>query len=172
MSDIRDQLRKAGLVSDKQVRRAKHEERLHASQVGADGIAAERRERDLRLQAEREAQRIAARERERRGQEAKQAEETGGRLAQTIRRGWLREAAGGNRRFFFEARAGRITYLDLSEVAVGRLAAGSAAIIETGGAVRGEFCVVDGKAAEEIRRIAPERILVFHRGGGARSPDR
>ena len=49
MADLRDQLRKAGLVSDKEVRQAKHRERLHAAEVGHEGIEAEKQEELRRL---------------------------------------------------------------------------------------------------------------------------
>ncbi|MBD3163131.1 MAG: DUF2058 family protein [Candidatus Eisenbacteria bacterium] len=170
MSDLRDQLRKAGLVSDKEIRRAKHEERVHASKVGAGGLAEEKRERERRLQEQREAERKAAREREQRRLQQERERQEEGRLAQTIRRGWLRDATGGSRRYFFETRTGRISYLDLTDLAVGRLNGGSAAIVETAGAVRGDYCVITDRAAEELRRLEPDRLVLFRRdrpeGGG------
>ena len=163
MSDLREQLRKAGLVSDKQVRQAKHQERLHRKEVGQSGLAEEKAEAERRLRAEREAMRARDREREQqrkaREAEAEQAEA----LRRRIRAGWIRDATGGSRRFFFEVGEGRITYLDLNEQAVRRLQNGTAAVAETRGAVRGEFCLVDGNAAASLARDHPEVIRCWVR---------
>jgi uncharacterized protein len=164
MSDLRDQLRKAGLVNDKQVRRAKHEERVHASQVGHEGIEAEKRAEEERLRAEAEARRRAdkARAEEQKRQQAEA--EARERLATLIRGGWIREATAGSRRFYFETRSGRISFLDLADSAIRRLSMGRAAIIESCGLVRGEFCVVTDKAAAGIRQTRPEIIRVWNEG--------
>jgi len=158
MSDLRDQLRKAGLITDKQVRRAKHEDRIHASQVGHEGIEAERRAEEDRLRAEEEARRradkVRADDERRRKAEAEQQD----RLTNLIRGGWVREATAGSRRFFFETRTGRVTFLDLSDSAMRSLSLGRAAIIETCGLVRGEFCVVTDRAAAGIRASDPQII--------------
>jgi uncharacterized protein YaiL (DUF2058 family) len=161
MSDLRDQLRKAGLVSDKQVRRAKHEERVHASQVGHEGLEAERRAEEARLRAEAEERRRADKARAEEQKRRQEETEAHDRLAALIRGGWIREATAGSRRFFFETRTGRITFLDLSDTAVRRLSMGRAAIVETCGIVRGEFCVVTDKAATGIRQAQPEIIRLW-----------
>lgn len=161
MSDLRDQLRKAGLVSDKQVRRAKHEERVHAKQVGHDGVEAERQAEEERLRTEAEARRKADKARAEEQKKQQQEADARERLASLIRGGWIREATAGSRRIFFETRTGRITFLDLSDSAVRNLSRGRAAIIETGGLVRGEFCVVTDRAAEGIRQSQPEIIRLW-----------
>ncbi len=161
MSDLRDQLRKAGLVSDKQVRRAKHEERLHASEVGHKGIEAERLAEEERLRAEAEERRKADKARAEELKRRQAESEAHDRLAATIRGGWIREATAGSRRIFFETRTGRITFLDLSDSAVRWLSSGRAAIVETCGFVRGEFCVVTDRSAATIRQDRPEIIRLW-----------
>lgn len=165
MSDLRDQLRKAGLISDKQVRQAKHQERVHATEVGHKGIEAERHAEEERLRVEAEARRVAdkARAEELKREQAEAAEKE--RLAVQIRGGWIREATAGSRRFFFETPAGRVTFLDLSDSAARRLTTGRAAIIETRGLVRGEFCVVTGQAAATLEKVDPGIIRFWSRGG-------
>jgi hypothetical protein len=165
MSDLREELRKAGLASEKQIRQAKHQERVHASQVGHKGLEAERSAEEERLRAETRARRLAdqAREEERRRKEKEEATE--GRLAQVIRGGWVRDATAGSRRFFFVTRSGRISYLDLTDVAVRRIAGGRAAIVETCGHVRGEYCVVNDRAASELAKLRPDAILFAVRRG-------
>ncbi len=165
MSDLREQLRKAGLVSSKQVRQARHEDRLHRKEVGRDGLEAERLERE-------NAAREAAEEKRRRDREieesrrASRAEEERTRLlGRRIEAGWIREATGGARRFYFVAEKDRITYLDLSDQAVRRLLGGTAAIVDACRIGRGEFCVVDGATAASLARDENELIRYWNRSG-------
>jgi uncharacterized protein YaiL (DUF2058 family) len=169
MSDLRKQLRKAGLVTDKQLRQAKHKDRVHASEVGHEGIAAEKKAEEERLRAEREERKRADRKREEERKRQEKEAAASQRLARVIQRGWIREATAGSRRFFFETPSGRISFLDLSDVAARRVSSGSAAIVETAGTVRGEFCVVGVRAAQEIGELRPELIRVFNRDGSGRA---
>lgn len=163
MSDIREQLRKAGLVSSKQVRRAKHEERLHAAEVGREGLAAERAEEETRRREEAEARRRANRAREEVARKRAEEEARIHRLGQSIRGGWIRDATAGARRFFFVTSSGRISFIDLSDMAARRVVTGGAAIAQTHGHVRGEFCVVTDRAAAEIEKLGPGTILFWNR---------
>lgn len=163
MGDMREQLLKAGLVSKKRARQAAHQERLHRTEVGHDGIAAEKEERDRRFLEEQEQKRRLDQERERlRREEAAQVEKDR-TLARAIRTGWIRDAGGGNRRYYFEAGGGRITYLDLSDQAVRRLNSGTAAVVRTCGAVRGEFCLVDANCASSLVRDFRDAVCLWNR---------
>ncbi len=165
MSDIREQLRKAGLVTSKQVRRAKHEERLHAAEVGREGLEAERAAEDERLRQEIEERRRSDRLREEALRRRAAEEAHAGRLGALIRGGWMREATAGARRFFFVVPSGRISFIDLADLAARRLATGTAAIVQSFGHVRGEHCVVTDKAAAEIEKHTPAAIVFWNRGG-------
>lgn len=167
MADIREQLRKAGLVNDKQVRRAKHEERLRAAEVGREGLAAERAAEEERLRREAEARRQADRAREEEARRRAAEEAQTHKLGQSIRGGWIRDATAGARRFFFVTPSGRISFIDLSDMAARRVVTGGAAIVQTLGHVRGEYCVVTDRAASEIEKLAPATVLFWNRN----SPD-
>lgn len=164
MADIRDQLKKAGLLSEKQIRQAKHLERLHAAEVGYTGLEAERKAAEQKQLAEAAARKEADRKRadeQRRIDRERAASE---RLAQLLRGGWIREATAGSRRFFFVTRSKRISFLDLSDIAARGLATGAAAIVETQGFVRGDHCVVSERAAAELLQIHPEMVRFYSKG--------
>ncbi len=163
MADIRDQLKKAGLLSEKQARQAKHQERLHATAVGHSGLEAERRAEEERALAEAAARKEADRRRAEEERRREREEAASMRLGQLIRGGWIRDATAGARRFFFAADGGRIHFLDLSDIAARKLATGAAAIVETKGLVRGEYCVINERAAVEISRLHPEIVRFFSR---------
>lgn len=164
MSDLREQLLKAGLVSPKQVRQAKHEERVRRKEVGHEGLEAERVERERLAREAEEAQK-------RRDQDIEKArllrlaeEEKTQALVRRIQAGWLRDATAGNRRYYFVVQGERITYLDLADQAVRRLATGSAAIVSSHGAARGEYCLVDVATANSLSRDHADVIVFWNRG--------
>ncbi len=163
MGDIREQLLKAGLVSKKKARQAAHQERIHRKEVGHDGIAAEKEAQDRTFREEQEQRRRLDQEREhaRRTEAAIREKEL--LKERMIRTGWIRDACGGNRRYFFTVDGDRITYLDLNDQAVRRLNSGNAAVVRTGGLVRGEFCLVDSNCAASLAREFPEIICLWNR---------
>ncbi len=163
MSDLRDQLLKAGLVSGKQVRQAKHQDRVHRKEVGREGIEAERAATDREFVAQQEQRRLRDRAREEARRRELAATERLLALQSRIRTGWIREATAGSRRFFFVVADGRITYLDLSDDAARRLQSGRAAVVDAAGIVRGEHCVVDGATALSLSRDHPELIRFWNR---------
>jgi uncharacterized protein YaiL (DUF2058 family) len=163
VSDLREQLLKAGLVSGKQVRQAKHEERVHRKEVGREGIEAERAAADQAFLARQEERRLRDHEREEARRRSQAAEERVLALQSRIRAGWIREATAGSKRFFFVVDGGRITYLDLSDDAVRRLQFGRAAVVDGHGVARGECCLVDAATALSISHDHPELIRFWNR---------
>jgi len=164
VSNLRDQLLKAGLVSAKQARQAVHQERVHRKEAGQEGLEAERREREeaqLRELEEKKARDRAAEE-ARRAALAEESRKTA--VAARILNGWIKDATAGDRRFFFVTDGDRITYLDLNERAMRRLQNGNAAIVDTLGLVRGSYCVVDQGAAEALARDHREIIRYWSTG--------
>jgi uncharacterized protein YaiL (DUF2058 family) len=158
MSDMREALRKAGLVSEKEARRSKHQERVHRKEVGAEGLEKERVERERKLAREREEKRRKDRSLE---EEKRRAEErpAPGDPPHLVATGVVRGAVGGGKRFYFVAAGGRITYLDLTDLGLQLVQNGSGAIVETLGAVPGEFCVV-GRATAAALSAGPAKEAV------------
>lgn len=164
MADMRDALKKAGLVSEKQARQARHEQRLHRKEVGDEGLSAEQRRKDEEFAREREAKRERDRAiEEKRAVEAKVAS---GRvdLIRLIQNGVVGGAIGGPKQYFFTLPGGRITFLELTDTGFKRLIGGSAAIVDTLGAVRGSYCIVDTATAAALQRERPEAIRDWPRG--------
>lgn len=167
MSNLRDQLLKAGLVNASQVKRAKHEERVHRTEAGREGLEREAAERDAERRSDVDAERAAnrAREESRRVRDAEVARER--LLVQRLAGGRLREGTAGARRWYFVAEGGRVTYLDLSDDATRRVQRGLAAIVVTRGHVRGEFCLVDATTAGYLSQETPDLVCFWNRGASA-----
>ncbi len=161
MSDLRDALKKAGLVDDRRARRLAHEEKARKNRLGREGAEEERRRRE----EERKARERARREADRRREAARRAEEERRQrlfqLAQVLRDHALTEGVHGNRRFHFVTRDRRIPFLELSEEVARRLERGEAAICEVPDSSPEEFVVVEAATARRVRGEAPEYVLFF-----------
>ncbi len=165
MADMREALRKAGLVSEKQARQAKHKQRVHRKSVGHKGLDEERRQKE----AEHAEEASAKRDRDRKLEQERidQARDVEGKVdpKSLVTQGIIRGAMGGPKQYFFTLPGGQITFLELSDSGFKRLIDGSAAIVESHGASRQAYCVVDPSAAETLEQESPGSVLE------KRSPD-
>jgi uncharacterized protein YaiL (DUF2058 family) len=118
-------LAKAGIVSEKQARAAQREQRKEARDLGEDVVAArdaaERAALAKRLEAEAEARRAA--------DAAQVAAERRAAVLRAIEDGRI-PGEGGQRRWFFVARDGRVPFLEVSDDAARALSDGRAGICE------------------------------------------
>ncbi len=162
MGDMKDALRKAGLASQKQIRQVEHAGRVHRTNVGAEGLAAEHSAREAELRAEQEQKRAADRTRQRELQAQREAEARHTRVEALLREGNLMAREGGPRRFYFARSSGQIHFLDVSPGLVRRLQMGDAAIVDASGVLPTDFIAISGKAAHELRLIDRERILCWN----------
>jgi uncharacterized protein YaiL (DUF2058 family) len=155
MGDLRDALRKAGLIDDKTDRRLKHEQRVERKELGRDGLEEKQR---------REAADRAARDQQRRGEvTAAQARLDQGRAHdERIRRlsASLSEQAihaSGPRRFHWVDPDGHCPWIAIDDESGKRLEAGELALVR---ALRGPDVVLVPRAlALELHAFSPERIL-------------
>jgi hypothetical protein len=160
--DIRKALKKAGLASERDVRQAKHQDRMRRTELGAEGLAAERRRVELEQREEQARRRQADRERERLLQTRREEQGRLGRIAGLLQDEDLLLREAGPRRFFFEMPSGRIAFTDVSETLARRLIQGDAAVIHAAGILPREFAVVSGKAAREIEQLDRARVLFWN----------
>jgi uncharacterized protein YaiL (DUF2058 family) len=168
MNTLKEQLLKAGLVSKKDAKRAGHERRVEAAQVG-------REEMERRAQAEREAAARQGEENRRRDQQeaaarlaAQQereqslhaAERAAARIEAAFRDGRV-EHWEGSRAYYFVAEGTRIEFLGVSDDTARRLAEGKLAIVRTGDS-RAPYTVLLAGPALRLREAAPDRVVVCH----------
>ncbi len=162
MADMREALRKAGLLSEKEIRQAKHRDRVRRKELGKEGIEAERREKEQRFREEQERKRREDQERQRLLEQQKAEEARRAALERLITEGDLLAREGGPRRFYFATKSGRISFLDVSDRLASRLIQGDAAIVECRGWLKREFTAVPGKVAVEIERLDPSAIVSWN----------
>lgn len=147
MSSLRDQLLKAGLVSQKQARQSKHRQRVERKQKGADGVEAERAARRAKAEQAREQERAEARARSADANAVEDARNLQNQISQIVAGGRTRLDHRGRRRFYFETRDGRVLYLALSDPENDKLQSGQLGIVESDA---GKVSVVDRGTAERV----------------------
>jgi len=159
MADMREALRKAGLVSSKQARQSQHQERVRRKELGHRGLESEQRERERQARLEQEQQRTRDREAERDRRSRLESAARATDLVGMIASGLVPGATAGSKQYFFTLPSGQITYLEVSEGAHKALQNGAAAIVESLGAVPSLFCVVTVQTAQALRQHRPEIVL-------------
>lgn len=155
MGDLRDQLLKAGLVTDKQVQKVTSAERRRKKAKGHKAAARERAQREAE-QAEKLRQRAA---RDKAAGKARAAEaattEQRAQADQIIKSHAVSGATRGRRRWYFERPDGRVPYVTVSDEAAEGLEQGRLALVA---GARGAT-VVARDAAQRVAALDASRVL-------------
>lgn len=157
-----DALKRAGLVDDKDLRRAKRERKreeiasgLITKQESEQKLEAERRARHDAELARREEQRAHERARE----EARRLDEARHRIGHIVGANDATERPSRFARpFYFVARGGKVRKLLVSDEMAARLSAGRVAIVERAEGDATEHAIVDRATAERIDAIDPAAV--------------
>ncbi len=158
MSNLRDQLKKANLLSSKDSKRLAHEERVHRTEVGREGVDQEQRARQQEIERVRALERSQTKaqqaqiEAERRNAEERAACEQ--ILAQDVVR-----PGHGRLRFFFETEEGFLPWLELSEVDFKRVLSSEFAIVRVGGRRTHDYRLLAVPAAKRVARLFQDRVV-------------
>jgi uncharacterized protein YaiL (DUF2058 family) len=156
MSNLRDQLKKAKILSDKDARRLAHEERVHKKEIGREGIEAERaaRERELETLRETERTRHAEREAALAAQRAAEAERAAClAILETEVKGVGRGAP-----WYFELEDGRIPFVRIDELDRHQLAGGQLCIVRRGEGDAHVYGLLATPLAKRIAQQFPRRL--------------
>lgn len=159
MGNLRDQLKKANLISKKDAKRIAHEERVKRSKVGREGLEKEEEQRRAEIEAQRQATSEEDRAREaERAAERKDAEERAAceailatEVAAPDRRGTIR--------WFFETEAGHLPWLQLDPSTMARLQSGVLCVARSGPPGTHVYGLLATEHARRVRALFPERIV-------------
>lgn len=147
---IKEQLLKMGLVSAQQARKVGADQHKSRKKKGRKQAGAE----DAARQADRardEAERRAGdREREKARHAEQQAAAEVWRVAQIAESGRVSGRTNGPKRFYFEARDGRLPYVEVDPETLGRLEGGRVAVCES---PDGAVSLVEAEAAARIAEL-------------------
>ena len=164
MGNLRDQFKKAKLISEKDARRLAHEERVHRGDVGREGVEQEQRARQEELERTRgdEAQRTRLRQEQLERERRNEAEHAA--CLELLEREARRPAPGGSAKWYFQLEDGRLPYLEVNEAERRQLGAGAFAIVRLGPDGAHVYGLLASAHARRLHRALPERIVWAPRG--------
>lgn len=156
MGNMRDQLKKAKLLSKKDARRLAHEERVHRKETGREGLEKEQAERQAELTQQRAESR--AQDQVQQAELEAQRQEAAERAAcAEILRGAQSPTPGGGSRWYFELADGRIPSLMLGARERVLLEAGNACLVRGEGSGHA-YGLLETGLARRVAAVFPERI--------------
>lgn len=158
MGNLRDQFKKANLLSNKDAKRLAHEERVHRTETGRQGVEEEQRARQSALE------RLQAQEREqRRAQQAQtdaQRRDSEERAAcEQILSQDIKRPGHGRMRFFFQTKEGYLPWLEFGEVDFKRMLSAEFAIARLGNAHAHDYGLLAVAAAKRVAKQFPDKIV-------------
>lgn len=163
MGNLRDQLKKAKILSDQEARRLQHQERVERKEKSREESEREQRERQQELQT------LQARDRQRTAQQQAQFEaERKAREEQAAVRGILanetRKAGPGMAKWYFETADGALPWLELSPRDAQELRAGMLCVVRTGPAGTHDYRLLGTELTRRVARLMPEVVAFAPRG--------
>ncbi len=161
MGSLRDALRKANLIDEKDAKKVAHEERVRRKELGHEGLRDERRQAEAaarqRAEEDREAQRAAAAA----AREHAAPAEVLAMARDLVLAHQVRSGIKGNRRFHFVTRSDTIAFMEVDPGAGRALESGELAIVEVPGERIETFAVMKGSAVRRLRELQPELLRFF-----------
>jgi uncharacterized protein YaiL (DUF2058 family) len=161
---LRDQFKKANLLSDKDARRLAHESRVERSEKGQKALDQEAQERQQQLAS------MSADERARTRQETEKLErERKAREELTAVQVLLADAkkpGPGAVKFYFATADGLLPWLELSPREAQELRAGQLCVIRAGRAATHTYRLLGLEATKRVAKLMPEVVVFAPRGVG------
>ncbi len=156
---MRDQLKKAKLLSKKQAKKLAHEERLARSELGREGLEKIESERKAELASLRAEEREKSKEFQAQVEAEKRAAAERAACLQILSGKALAPEPGGQGRWFFELADGSLPSLALNEKQRRLLEGGSLAIVRSGPQGSHNYGILERSLAVRVAAVLPERIV-------------
>ena len=160
MGDLRDALKKAGLIDEKADKRLKHEERVQRKELGREGLEAQKRADEEARRARDEQKKGDAKTAQQRLDSDRQRSERWKKLLSSLESEAL-QGGSGPRRFHFQDADGHLPYLLVDDETGRRLEAGELAIARL--PENNAAAILPRALALELAHFRPE--LVLHLAG-------
>ena len=164
MASLRDQLRKAKLLSDKEARRLAHEERVRRKARGREELEAEENARQRELEALREEERERARRAQEERDRRRDLEAERAACLEILAREAFRPRPGGSMRWYFQLEDGRLPWLEVDAHEKRELQSGAWAVVVAGPPGAHVYALLPTALARRVARVLPEKIAWAVRG--------
>jgi uncharacterized protein YaiL (DUF2058 family) len=160
---LRDQFKKANLLSDKDARRLVHEARVERSEKGQPQIDQEEQRRQQELVKQQEAERRRAAKEQQQLQAQRQMQEEVAAV-DAILATETRRPGPGPAKFYFETEDGSLPCLELSPRDAQQVAGGMLCIVRTGPRGTHDYKLLATELARRVAKVRPEVIAFAPRG--------
>lgn len=160
MGDLRNQLKKANLISKKDAKRLAHEERVARKKAGgAAGVEAQQAEHAAELRAKKDQQREADRKREEAERDARAAAAERAACEEILLREVQKPGRRGSVRWYFQLEDGRLPCLELSPAERLLISDGLASVVRPAGGEAHDYGLLRTELAQRVAAVFPERVV-------------
>jgi uncharacterized protein YaiL (DUF2058 family) len=160
---LRDQFKKANLISDKESRRLAHEARVERKEKGREQLEQEQQQRQQELQRLQQDERARTSRQQQEEAAAQKAREEAAAV-QAILDHEARKPEPGPTRWYFEAEDGTLPWLELSPREAQQLRAGMTCVVRRGPRGLHDYRLLTTELARRVARQRPEVIVYAPRG--------
>lgn len=164
MATLRDQLKKARLLSEKEARRLAHEERVQRKAKGREALESEQEQRRRELEALREQERNKARAAQAELDRRREVEAERAACLEILAKDAFRPRPGGTIRWYFRLDDGRLPWLEVDPRERRELQSGAFAIVAVGPPGSHDYALLPTALARRVARAFPERVVWAVRG--------
>lgn len=158
VGDLRDQLKKAKILSDKRARQLAHEERVRAKEIGRDAVEQEhaaRRAELGHLQGEERAAQKAAQEVV---DAAKREAAERAACTEILSRDAVQPRRGGNQRWHFQLGDGSLPWFEVDEGMAFKLQSGAFWVIRVGPPDSHDYRLLPAEFGERVGASLPDAV--------------
>jgi len=159
MGNMRDQLKKAKLLSEKKSRQLAHQERVHRKQVGREGLEQEEKERRDEVQRLQQQEREAQQETQQQLDERRRAEAEYAACLDILRNDAIRPKTRGGSRWYFEIEGGALPWFEVDEAMRFQLQSGAYWVVRTGPPDSHVYALLPAPLGQRVHASMPELIV-------------
>lgn len=160
---LRDQLKKAKLLSEKDARRLAHEARVERTEKGREQIEQQQQQRQAELQQLQASERQLTAQQQKELEALRRAREEAAAV-QSILDHEARKAGPGAARFYFETPDGVLPWLEVSPREQQELRAGMVCIVRVGPPGSHDYRLLPLELSRRVARLRPEVVMFAPRG--------
>ena len=160
--NLRDQLKKANLISDKKAKQLAHQQRVERKGKGREQLEQEAQERQDEVQQLRDEGRQKTRKEQAaldRERLRKQEQEAVGQLLESAKK-----PGPGTVKFYFATREGALPWLDLSSREAQEVRAGQLCVVRSGPVGTHTYRLLPADAAKRVHQARPDAIAFAPQG--------
>jgi len=161
--NLRDQLKKAKLLSEKDAKRLAHEERVDRKEKGSVQLEAEQAQRRAELDAMSEQERRQAQQRQQQI-EAERARRAEADAVHAILAEQARKPGPGTVKWYFQLPDGALPWLELSAREAQEVRAGMVCVVQAGAPGAHDYRLLATELARRVGRVLPKAIVYAPRG--------